>query len=172
LSLLMSYVALTWGEQATATAELKYVMANHICDLLATMLGATRDAGEAANGGGVRAARIHAIKQDIARSINQPDLSVAALAERHGCTPRSLQRMFEADGTTFTQHVLEQRLSHAHRILNDPGHESEKISAVALACGFGDLSYFNRVFRQRYGASPSDIRAGVRRRGRNGGSAT
>ena len=29
--------------------------------------------------------------------------------------------------------------------------------------GFSDLSYFYRVFRRRYGASPSDVRAQVRR---------
>ncbi|RVC16943.1 AraC family transcriptional regulator, partial [Mesorhizobium sp. M7A.F.Ca.AU.002.02.1.1] len=25
--------------------------------------------------------------------------------------------------------------------------------------GFNDLSYFNRAFRRRYGATPSDVRA-------------
>ena len=29
---------------------------------------------------------------------------------------------------------------------------------IAYDVGFGDLSYFNRVFRRRYGATPSDIR--------------
>ncbi|MFC4844519.1 helix-turn-helix domain-containing protein [Bradyrhizobium sp. GCM10023182] len=33
---------------------------------------------------------------------------------------------------------------------------------IAFECGYGDLSYFNRSFRQRYGATPSDIRAGRR----------
>jgi AraC-like DNA-binding protein len=165
LSLLTNYVALTWDEQVTASSEMKHLMANHICDLMAVMLGATLDAGEAARGSGVRAARLHAVKQDIAKSLSQPNLSVAALADRHGCTPRSLQRLFEADGTTFTQHLLAQRLSHAHQLLTDPCHDGEKISAVALACGFGDLSYFNRMFRQRYGAAPSDVRAEARRVG-------
>jgi methylphosphotriester-DNA--protein-cysteine methyltransferase len=30
---------------------------------------------------------------------------------------------------------------------------------IKLDIGFGDLSYFNRAFRRRYGASPSDVRA-------------
>jgi len=34
---------------------------------------------------------------------------------------------------------------------------------VAFDAGFGDLSYFNRVFRRRFGATPSDVRAAARR---------
>jgi methylphosphotriester-DNA--protein-cysteine methyltransferase len=36
------------------------------------------------------------------------------------------------------------------------------IGAIAYDCGFGDLSYFYRVFRQRYGVSASDVRAMAR----------
>ena len=36
---------------------------------------------------------------------------------------------------------------------------SSKISSVAFDCGFGDVSYFNRAFRRRYGMAPSDVRA-------------
>jgi AraC-like DNA-binding protein len=44
-------------------------------------------------------------------------------------------------------------------MLLDPRCESEKISAVAYDSGFGDLSYFYRMFRRRFGAAPADIRA-------------
>jgi AraC-like DNA-binding protein len=50
-----------------------------------------------------------------------------------------------------------------HRVLCDTHHVERPISAIALACGFGDLSYFNRVFRRHYGATPSDIREAARR---------
>jgi AraC-like DNA-binding protein len=33
-----------------------------------------------------------------------------------------------------------------------------RITEIVFACGFNDISYFNRAFRARYGASPSDIR--------------
>jgi AraC-like DNA-binding protein len=33
------------------------------------------------------------------------------------------------------------------------------VSSVAFEVGFGDLSYFNRTFRRRFGATPSDVRA-------------
>jgi hypothetical protein len=47
----------------------------------------------------------------------------------------------------------------AHRMLTDPHRADEKISTVAFDSGFSDVSYFNRMFRRRYGAAPSDVRA-------------
>jgi AraC-like DNA-binding protein len=44
-------------------------------------------------------------------------------------------------------------------MLTTPSHAGWTISAIALASGFGDLSHFNRSFRRRYGATPSDIRS-------------
>jgi transcriptional regulator GlxA family with amidase domain len=119
----------------------------------------TRGAEEAANAGRLRAARLHAIKQDVERCLDRPDLSVVALAERHCCTPRQVQRLFEQEGSTFTEYVLAQRLGRAYRMLSDPRRCGDKISSVAFDCGFRDVSYFNRVFRRRFGAAPSNVRA-------------
>jgi AraC-like DNA-binding protein len=33
-----------------------------------------------------------------------------------------------------------------------------RVIDIALACGFGAVSYFNRVFRRRFGVSPSELR--------------
>jgi AraC-like DNA-binding protein len=163
LRLLTGYAKLAFDEQTAGSRELPPLVAAHIQDLVAVAVGATRDAAEAAQGRGVRAARLHAIKQDIARSLDKPDLSVTVLGARHRCTPRFIQRLFEAEGTTFTEYVLAQRLARAHRTLLDPRRAGEKVSVVAYDCGFGDLSYFNRVFRRHYGAAPSDIRAKAQR---------
>ena len=130
-----------------------------IADGIARLAGAIRDAEDAGNAGGRRAARLHGIKQDIERWLDRPDLSVVALAERHCCTPRQVQRLFGREGTTFTEYVHAQRVARAYRLLSDPRRRDDKISSVALDCGFGDVSYFNRVFRRRVGAAPSDVRA-------------
>jgi transcriptional regulator GlxA family with amidase domain len=128
----------------------------------AAAIGATRDTAEMAQGG-LRAARLHAIEQDVARNLDQPDLSVAALAVRHGCTPRFIHRLFESAGTSFTDYVLAQRVARVHHMLTDPRRDREKISTIAFDAGFGDVSYINRVFRQRYGETPSGIRVLARR---------
>src|SRR5207253_2132480 len=57
----------------------------------------------------------------------------------------------------------DQRLLSAWRMLTSPTHLHCTIGAIALEAGFSDLSYFNRSFRRRYGASPSEVRAGAAR---------
>jgi AraC-like DNA-binding protein len=162
LRLLTNYIGIAQQRHTIADPDLRRAFVDHVYDLIAVAVGAQRDAAEEAQERGLRAARLHAIKQDIAGNLARPGLSVAVLADRHGCTPRSVQRLFEAAGTTFTDYVLEHRLMQAHRILSDPHHDGSKICAIAFNCGFGDVSYFNRMFRRRFGAAPSDIRARAR----------
>ena len=63
--------------------------------------------------------------------------------------------LFEAEGTTFSAYVLEQRLLEALRRLLDPRLDTQAISQIAYAAGFVDLSHFNRSFRMRFGDTPS-----------------
>jgi AraC-like DNA-binding protein len=65
--------------------------------------------------------------------------------------------LFESDGTTFSRFLLDQRLARAHRMLSNPVLAERTISTIAYEAGFGDLSHFNRAFRRRYGAAPSDV---------------
>jgi AraC-like DNA-binding protein len=73
-----------------------------------------------------------------------------------------MQMLFEIEGTTLTEFVCRQRLANAYRILTSRNFDNERVIDIALACGFGDISYFNRRFRAHYGATPSDIRHGVK----------
>jgi AraC-like DNA-binding protein len=160
---LLDYLKLLSSDQHSADGLLQHLFARHVYELMALAVGATRDVEETSRAGGLRAARLHAIKQDVVKNLDQPDLSVKAIATRHALTPRLVQRLFETEGTTFTDYVLGERLARAHRILNDPRREGEKISVVAWDCGFGDISHFNHVFRRRFGVVPSDVRAQARR---------
>jgi AraC-like DNA-binding protein len=69
-----------------------------------------------------------------------------------------VQRLFEADGTTFSEFVTRLRLSRAHRILCEPASNQAAIATIAYDVGFGDLSYFNRRFRRQYGLTPREVR--------------
>ena len=45
-------------------------------------------------------------------------------------------------------------------MLADPRHDRVKVSDIALACGFNAVSHFNRCFRRRFGAPPTQFRGG------------
>jgi len=143
------------------TADLIPAFVTHVHDLIAMTLGATRDAEHQALGSGVRAARLHAIKSEITG--NPGGLhSIVDAARRHGVTPRYVQKLFEADGKTFTEFVVNARLAYARRLLQERASNRQTIGAIAFEAGFADLSNFNRAFRRRYGLTPSEARAAVK----------
>jgi len=159
IGLLVSYArAIAEEQQSLDTPELQRLIATHIHDLIALAIGATQDGHAIASGRGVRAARLRAIMSDITANLGDCDLTVATVAQRQRVTPRYLHKLFEGEDLTFSSFVLGHRLSRAHRMLCDPRFGDRSISSVAFDVGFSDLSYFNRTFRRRYDATPSDIR--------------
>jgi AraC-like DNA-binding protein len=135
----------------------------HVIDLIALALGAEGDARELVEQRSVGAVRRAAILRSIEHGMRDPNLSATGVASRLGITPRYLRLLLEETGRSFSEHVLERRLEHAAALLRDPRQHDQKVSAIAFACGFGDLSYFNRAFRRRYGETPSDLRETARR---------
>jgi AraC-like DNA-binding protein len=161
LKLLAGYAAPLFNDCALATIEFRRIAANHLLDLVALALGATSDATELANGRGGLVARLKMAKSYIIENSNQRDISVGSVAAYLGVTPRNLQRLFESEGTTFSQFLLAQRLARAHRMLTETRLAQSAVAAIAYDAGFGDLSYFNRSFKRRYGATPRDVRNDV-----------
>jgi AraC-like DNA-binding protein len=160
LRLLTRYVELLETADELAIPELQTTAVKHIHELLALTLGATHESVTAARLGGGRAARLREIKADIEAAIGREDITVAALAARHRLPVRYIQRLFEAEGLSFTEFVVGRRLAKAHALLTDRRFAELPIGSIALEVGFANQSYFNRSFRGRYGASPSEVRAG------------
>jgi AraC-like DNA-binding protein len=157
LTLLTSYVGAVRLTELTNPAICDLVV-SHVYDLVALVLGAKGDARQLAQQRGARAARLAAILREIERRSGDPGLSAAAVALLLGVTPRYVHLLLEESGQSFTYHVLEQRLEKAVALLRDPRMRRRKIADIAAEAGFTDLSYFNRAFRRKYGATPSDIR--------------
>jgi AraC-like DNA-binding protein len=168
--MLLRYLDLANEEHLAADPELQSAVGNHVCDLLALAVGATRDAAEMARRRGLAAVRLSAMKDDIRKACHRPDLSVRAVAARHGVSARYVQRVFEESGATFTQYLTEQRLASAYKALQRPTSGHVPISTIAYDCGFSDVSHFNRAFRRRFGCTPGEVRKTSRSRiqGSNG----
>ena len=131
----------------------------HLYDLAALTLSSSCDAREEQVESAIRAARLQAIKADIARRLTDTDLSVEALSRRHGVSERYIQKLFAECGSTFSAHIAEYRLDLARQLLTDPRNSGRQIIDIAYAVGFNDVSHFNRRFRRQFGATPRDIRS-------------
>ena len=97
----------------------------------------------------------HAIRR-IERSA-QDGLPLATLADEAAMSPYHFLRVFrQVVGRSPHQFALRMRLQRAALRL---ARSDEPVAAIALECGFGDISTFNRRFRRVMGANPLAFRA-------------
>jgi AraC-like DNA-binding protein len=129
-----------------------------LVDLVALALGAERDAAEIARHRGLRAARAQEILAEIRANFASPGCSAKLVAYKLGLSPRYINQLLHEMGSSFEHRVLELRLQKARRMLADPRCDGLKIGDIAEACGFNEVSYFNRCFRRRFGGSPTQYR--------------
>lgn len=86
--------------------------------------------------------------------------SVAALAKEARLSPYHFLRTFESiTGLTPHRYVMRMRLRRAAALLL---RDDRSVLEIALDCGFGDISNFNRSFRAEFGISPRAFRRGIR----------
>lgn len=87
---------------------------------------------------------------------HQKPLTLNDAARVVGLGPESFSRFFRrVTGHTFIETLVQIRLASALAML---GERADTVAAVAYACGFEDLSNFNRQFRRVYGMTPSEAR--------------
>jgi AraC-like DNA-binding protein len=160
LRLLTRYLRCVGADVADEPQILGRTVAAHVYDLIALIVGANADSAAAADDRGVKAARLRAIKTYIARHLADGELTIADVAAREGVTPRYVHKLFEGEGASFSRYVLDRRLEAAYRALTDQRQDHRSILSIAFDSGFADLSHFNRTFRRRYNATPTDVRFG------------
>jgi AraC-like DNA-binding protein len=157
--LIERYFALSVGAAASLDVVGQQLTARHMIDLVALLLRTGHNDTRLALQRGYSAARLQVIQAQVLENLEDSNLTIASIAARSNASPKQVQRLFEAAGTTFTEFVLEQGLLSARRLLSSAGNRQDKIGTIAYAAGFGDLSYFNRGFGRRFGVTPSEWRA-------------
>jgi AraC-like DNA-binding protein len=162
LRLLIRYLDAVQAATEFENRAIARAISSHILDLAALSLGAGGDVADLAQVRGVRAARLDAIRSDIRNNLGRGELSVEEIAARHGISPRYVRKLFWEEGSSFSVFLLEERLQQARRMLGDRRYAHLNIARVAHEAGFNDISYFNRTFRRRFLATPSDIREAAR----------
>ena len=99
--------------------------------------------------------RVEAIKEYIHSHYSEP-LTLDSIADQISMSPSSCSRFFKTHaGRTVTDYIVDVRLGNASRALVDT---NESVSVICYACGFNNLSNFNRVFKAKKGMTPREFR--------------
>lgn len=84
------------------------------------------------------------------------DISLKHMAELYFMNEKYLGRLFlKETGKTFRQYLNDVRLEHAVQLL-EKTHLS--VLHISLECGYSNVTYFNRVFKEKFGSTPTIYR--------------
>jgi AraC family transcriptional regulator, positive regulator of tynA and feaB len=137
----------TVGELATLTPDSEPELAASLLNLLLAPI--------APAAGGPSALR-YRIKRYIRDRIRDPELTIDEIARALGCSTRYLHRAFADEDQTITDHIWAQRIEGCRDEL--ARRADRTISEVAFAWGFSSSAHFSRLFRKRFGVTPSELR--------------
>ena len=110
----------------------------------------------------LHAGRRAAALRFIERHAHRHGLDAAAIAQGAGCSRSRLYEAFAAEGRTVMDALREIRLQRARHLLEQG--QRLNVGAVSWRCGFASQSGFSRLFKARFGLTPSEwhLRAGMR----------
>ncbi|WP_418407348.1 helix-turn-helix domain-containing protein [Alistipes sp.] len=99
--------------------------------------------------------RINRIVQFVEKNYNRK-ISLEDVGELVGMSASSVSRFFKKRTRhNFWDYLNGFRIDRAAQMMIETEHT---ISEISYACGFNNISNFNRVFRERIGTTPSDYR--------------
>lgn len=106
---------------------------------------------------GVQNGRILSIIEMMEANLSEP-LTLVEVAKYAGLSRRQIERLFRQHmGRSPARYYLEIRLDRARHLLLQ---SSLPVVEVAVACGFVSASHFSKCYRELYGKSPQQERAG------------
>jgi len=106
------------------------------------------------------AALVTAVRLYIDEHVDDPNLSPATIARANAISVRTLHRLFQYEEASVGAIIREARLNRCHADLLSG--TDERITGIAFRWGFRNMSFFSRIFRERYGVCPRDVQTRAR----------
>lgn len=95
----------------------------------------------------------------IAVHLREPDLQRDRVAQSVGLSVRRLNEIFQKEDSSISAEIQSARLDGIRADLGDPRWRNLSVSQIAYSWGIKNFQSFSRLFKRRYGQSPSDYRA-------------
>jgi len=105
-----------------------------------------------------RSTLLYRVKACIKQHLSDSDLSLDSVGARLGISGRYVNSLLADEQTSFRHYLLASRLERCAQDLSLSAQAHRRIGEIAYAWGFNDLAHFSRVFKARYGKSPTDWR--------------
>ena len=106
----------------------------------------------------VSLARRERVRSYVEAHLHDATLTPSSVARRLGMSPRYVHHVFNEAGETLARYILRRRLEECARALDDVAQRGQTATEIAFRHGFNDASHFGRVFRERFGLTPSAYR--------------
>jgi len=123
-------------------------------DIVATALDAETVGDGLAHSG--RHRLMDRVETYLLANLHDPQLDIEMIASALNMTPRTLNRVFAAEGTTPMRWLWQQRLAASNRALAEDRIKS--VTDASLSFGFSDVSHFSRAFKMAFGKSPRALK--------------
>ena len=109
--------------------------------------------------GSKRKQLLETIKAYIEGHLCEDWLTPDTLSAQFSITRRYMDSLFADESMTTSKYITQRRISRAAALLRLPDYQHMTISVIAYNVGFNDLSYFNRLFKARFGTTPKAFRS-------------
>ncbi|MFK4149082.1 helix-turn-helix domain-containing protein [Streptomyces sp. NPDC004065] len=98
------------------------------------------------------------IQAYVRQRLAEPRLSPVTIARDHNVSLRYLQKIFQEYGSSPARWIRDERLARCRAELADPSLDHLPVALIGERSGLYGASHFSRLFRDRYGTTPSEYR--------------
>jgi AraC-like DNA-binding protein len=131
-----------------------YRSARVVADLV--LLGLNAPSASESGARSIRMSNLSRVKQIVRQKMDDPDLTLADIAQAAGLSLNYLHNLFRDQGQTLYEFLKNERLLMARKLLETAKSRGLTVTAVGLDCGFADPSYFSRSYKHAFGVSPRE----------------
>jgi len=94
----------------------------------------------------------------IATNYTNSELDLDSVVAGTGVNRNKVNDFLKAElGITFTTYLKKLRLTESARLLTE--NPAATVAEVAYSVGYGNVSYFNKLFKEEYGCTPKTFRS-------------